>query len=316
MRFANIAQFLGLIQGDRAPLLGGFYGDGMPDYSEKIEKAIQNLPSLSPTATKVVQVAHDPNSSPKQVVKIIMLDPVLTAKVLKLINSAFYGMKKEVGSVAQAVVLLGLNTVKNLALSASLLSLDFLRKKYRTIDMDGFWRHSLSTAVGARTVASLSGASRDEVEEFFICGLLHDIGKIVLMAVCPSEFADAVRDANDTHSNLAFSEMQHTGLDHAEAGLMLAEKWKLAENVCEAIENHHHPKGVLKHPEYVHAVCIANNMAKQHEELGFSGNVLIEEVYRELIAGLGLKFDEVEKAFAGLPPAVEKAATFLQISAK
>ena len=118
----------------------------------------------------------------------------------------------------------------------------------------------LATAVGARTVATMMGVSKDEVEEYFICGLLHDIGKIVLMAVCPSEFADAVRDATDTHSNLAFSEMQHTGLDHAEAGLLLAEKWKLNENVCEAIEDHHHPRSVLKHPEYVKAVCIANNM--------------------------------------------------------
>ena len=285
----------------------------MADFTKEIEGAISNLPTLSPTAMKVMQVAQLPDASPKHVVKVIMLDPVLTGKVLKLINSAFYGMKQEVGSVAQAVVLLGLNTVKNLAFSTSMMGLKFLREKHAGINIDQFWRHSLATAVGARLIANMIDVDKDAVEEYFICGLLHDIGKIVFLSVCGQEFADAVRDARETFSNLTFSEMQHTGFDHTDTGAMLAEKWRLHGNIAEVLESHHSPHGDLSFPSHVKAVCIANNMVKA-AELGFSGNVLVEEIYRELIIEMGLTVEGVEKEFEKLPAALEQAAVFLNVT--
>src|SRR5210317_2354410 len=112
---------------------------------KEVEMAIEKMPPISPIIGKVNQIAHEIETSPKELVKIIMLDPVLTGKVIKLVNSSFYGVAEHVQSLPQAVILLGVNTVKNLAVSTSLLSTVSVKERNSPLDSEDFWKHCLAS---------------------------------------------------------------------------------------------------------------------------------------------------------------------------
>lgn len=284
-----------------------------PGKLEEIVRQIDKMPSLSPTVGKIVQIANDPTSSPKDLATVITMDPVLTARVLKLVNSAYFGLSSQVTNILRAIILLGLTTIKNLALSTAVLTRFDAKKTGSGLDISSFWRHSLAVAVTAKIIARVRNVDEREREEFFIAGLLHDIGKVVLDEHFPEELAQIIALRTASGCPLGVAEQRIIGVQHPEIGKWLAERWLLAPTLLECISCHHDPGQATHSPQTVATIYLANILAHALK-IGDSGENALHSPAAEALEILNLDasslFDLVPAIFTEL----ELAATFLEIS--
>ena len=188
----------------------------------------------------MILLTSDINSSPKQLVKVIDHDPVLTMKILKVANSAYFGLSRPIVSINHAVVYLGLNTVKHVALAIAAIG-SLPREKHAGFDMDDYLLHSLTTAVITRSLAKHIRIPEAEAANFFVAGLLHDIGQVVFAQFKPNEFSAALAEAQKGKVPLHEIEHRLLGSDHAELGAVLCEKWSFPESLVQSIRMHHAP---------------------------------------------------------------------------
>jgi len=205
----------------------------------KIIAGIDDLPTLPRTVLKITELVNNPKSSVKDIARIITDDQVLTARLLKLVNSSFYGFPQRISTVNTAVVLLGFDAIRSLLLTTSVFDLFADRDKKSKQDQEKFWDHSLGCAVGAKVIGNFM--RHDKIEELFVAGLLHDIGKIVEMLYLPDEFAKVVATINKQNILMLTAEEQVLGYDHAEIGQLLADKWNLPIKLEQVIAHHHQP---------------------------------------------------------------------------
>ena len=211
-------------------------------YLKQIQTHVARLPSLSTTAAKVLETCNNPKSSPNDLNRLISLDPVLAGQVLRLINSAYYCLRQPVSSLTRAIIMLGINTVKNLVLSCAILQQLRHKQSFRALSAEKFWAHSLGVGVIAKCLAGVKGVSLAEQEEFFICGLLHDLGKIPLNHKFPDEYVQALDMARRSCWPLGHAESVVFGIDHATIGGWIARKWRLSPAVIESLDCHHRPE--------------------------------------------------------------------------
>lgn len=284
-------------------------GAASPDIPREIEKGIEDMPAISPILGKIKQISREMETSPKDLVKVIKLDPVLTGKVIKLVNSSFYGLAQRVQSLSQAVVLLGINTVKNLAISTALLSTVFIKGKQSRLDTEAFWRHCLATAVGCKLLAKGLRISPDDLETYFVAGILHDVGKVLFFRTDPERYEKALKESRRLGVSLAFAELAHFGCSHTQAGGVLARKWKLDDFLVEAIELHHSLPN-SKTSKLKELVTVANNLCKR-SLVGVSGNCVVEEMADDLAGRLGIQPDLLSQIGNRLNLELEKAEDFL-----
>ncbi len=228
--------------------------------SKKLE---ENMPSLSPTASKIMELASDINTSPNDLTKVIKLDPVLSAKVLKLVNSSYFALSNTIVSLEKAVILLGLNTIKNLALSAATLSQMEAKNSHKDFDNNGFWKHSLAVGVTAKLIAQKRNISKKVIEDYFIAGLLHDLGVLVEVKIFPEEI-DRILLSVENVSLIEAEEIILEGLTHCSIGKVLAEKWKLSEDLINVLVNHHDPFYQVESSELTLSVYLANIICKNN----------------------------------------------------
>ncbi|MBT8366727.1 MAG: HDOD domain-containing protein [Deltaproteobacteria bacterium] len=210
----------------------------IPDL-QKIIAGIDDLPTLPRTVLKITELINDPKSSAQDLARIITDDQVLTARLLKLVNSSFYGFPQRISTVTNAIVLLGFDAIRSLLLTTSVFDLFAGRSRKRKRDQEKFWDHSLGCAVGAKVIGNF--LRHDKIEELFVSGLLHDIGKIVEMLFMPSEFAKVVATVHKGNILMVTAENQVLGYNHAEIGKLLAEKWNLPVKLVQVIAHHHQP---------------------------------------------------------------------------
>ena len=280
---------------------------------KSVEFALEDVPTISPIVAKINEIAGNAQASPRDLVKVVMVDPVLTAKVIRLVNSSFYNLPNEVKSLAQATVLLGMNTVKNLAIATAVLGVMFLSKKRSPIDPVEFWRHCLGTAVGSRMLAQLAGIPLREVESYFVAGLLHDLGKVLFIKAFPEIYSEVVAEAPSLEVSLQFSELAHFGCSHVEAGAVLAMRWKLDRNFVDVIRYHHLPTSARTPQSLTDIVAIAQNVCKRCG-VGDSGDTCIEEYADQMALHYGIQPEQVEQVGRKLPDELDKAAIFLNLA--
>ncbi len=194
-----------------------------------IGKSIEEASELPPTVAKVLKFAASPDATPRELARIIRLDPILSFQVLRLVNSAVFGIQQDITSVQKAVVLLGINTVRNLALSLGLASKlrPDQKQELGEFNQELFWRHSLGVAIVSTLIARKMGVSRTEQEHFFIAGLLHDVGKMIIFNTDSELYAQALKESHERMTRLHVVERERLGLDHMEVGKRLIRKWKL-----------------------------------------------------------------------------------------
>ncbi len=281
------------------------------DNLRKIRDYIMGMPSLPTTVSKVMEVCNNPKTSPLDLDKVISLDPVLMGKVLKLINSAYYGLSTQITSLARAIIMLGVNTVKNLALSTAVIDKFGSKSDFRALNPEGFWRHSLCVGVAAKMIARKRGVDPKTVEEYFAAGLLHDIGKIPINNALSDDYVRTMSLADRERISLYLAEKRSIDTDHAEAGKLVAEAWKLDGPIADSIAWHHVPEAYAgAHREVVHTVAVANYFANR-EGIGFSGNLYPDRLPQEIFDGLGLQKAALDDLEEHVNAEIDKAKVFL-----
>ncbi len=204
------------------------------DLFQKIIEEHKELSSIPQTLAEVLRVTKDDNSSAHDLAEVLRRDPALTVKILRVVNSPFYGAGRKITSVRQAVVALGMRAVTAVALSTSIY--DMTGKWQSSIDLTRFWRHSLEVAVGARMIAGAAGYASSE--EAFVSGLLHDIGLLILEESFPKESSRICAQAK-LGEEIHKLEEDTWGTNHARVGQFLLEHWNLPVTICEAVGQHH-----------------------------------------------------------------------------
>lgn len=209
----------------------------------RIRDHISRMPSLSTTAMKVADICNNPRTSPADLNRVISLDPVITVRVLKLVNSAYYGLPGQVTSLTRAIIMLGLNTVVNLVISTAVVEKVSVRSTGGVLSVDSFWAHSLCTGVMAKFLSGLRGIPPAGQEGFFVGGLLHDLGKVSLNECFPEDYREVFERLKEVDRPLTDAEIEVFGVDHCEVGSMIAEKWQLGPSLRDVLAQHHHPDG-------------------------------------------------------------------------
>lgn len=304
-----------------------------PRRIELILRQIDSLPTLPAVATRLLQLTASDESHLREVVEMIAADPALTAKVLSLCKTADKGVR-DVLTVERAVKLLGFQAIRNAVLSLKVFELYGPREDdpragtgrptnpaentgetdAEPFDRAGFWSHSLAVAIVAELIAKLHPTHTDLVpEEAFVCGLLHDVGKLALDMVLPKSYARVIEVAKLRNSNIAEHERRIIGLDHHTAGKRLAEQWGMPHLLQDCIWLHGSSFDALpdlEHKRMVGLVALADTIVRR-QLIGYSGNHSFKRSPDTLAAELGLDpalvadatdrlYDELEKRGAVL----------------
>ena len=206
---------------------------------EDVLKGLDKLPTLPGIAMRILEVVRNEETSLKEIADVLSADPPLSAQVLKLINSPFYGVRTQITSVPHAVNLLGLNTVKNLALSFSLLR-DYRKGKDQNFDYTNFWKQSLIGAVSSKLIAEKVVPSFGE--DAFFLGLIHNIGILALSQCMPKQYSLVLKEKGRTICSYHEAENQILGFNHMEVGEYLIKAWGLPETFFVPIRYHHNPE--------------------------------------------------------------------------
>jgi putative nucleotidyltransferase with HDIG domain len=221
----------------RACALRDFLGN---ETLKRVVSGMQSLPSLPTLYLEVVEEAEAPNGSLEKIGKLIERDMAMTAKVLQLVNSAFFGLRRQVSSPVQAVSLLGIDTIKALILSAQVFG--HLHPEHTpSFSLDALWHHSMVIATCAKRIAQSENCQRKLMNDMFMAGLLHDVGKLILAANLPQQYEEALQRVQTEGLTDWQAEHAVLGTSHAAVGAYLLGLWGLPEPVVEAVTFHHTP---------------------------------------------------------------------------
>ena len=283
------------------------------DKYKHIIEGIRKLPSLPEIATKLMEVVNSPYSSADDAASLIEKDPGMTSTLLRMANSAFYGMPRTISSVSSAVVILGFNTIRSIVLSASILSVFSSEGRVAGFNHQRFWRHSILCAIGAKLIAKqLMHNLMLDPESAFCAGILHDIGKLIFEQYVPEEYAKACQFAVKNKISLVKAEKEIMGITHTEIGNIISDKWALPLNLEYALVYHHDPKGSDKSLNFITAVHCADQMAhKAGADLW--DNEAIEPEWNGVYSTLGFDEDDYNICLNELKNNMDKPTEFLAL---
>ena len=227
--------------------------------------ALSSLPTIY---TRLTEALAKPRVSTGQIAEIIASDSALTARLLRLVNSAFYAFPLRIETVHQAVFLVGTQQIHDLALATSVLRV-FPRIPPELVDMESFWRHSIATGVTARTLATYR--NERSAERFFVAGILHDLGRLLLFAARPDAARAALERSRTQGEPLMVAERAVLGYDHSEAGGALLEAWNLPAELQDMVRWHHAPAEAQRHQREAAVMHVADIISTAME-FGCSGD--------------------------------------------
>lgn len=277
---------------------------------KRIVERIQNLPTLPVVVTQILKMTTDPESNAQDVQKILSRDQSLSTKVLKLVNSAFYGYAGKIKTLQQAVVILGFETIKAVALSATVFS-TFSEKSRAGFDRDAFWRHSIGTGVAARLLSREQGMA--DPDEAFMAGIIHDVGKVVLDQYVSDEFQKVVDYVQENNVLIYEAERKVLGTSHAQIGRWLATQWQLPADLTDVIFYHHQPSNAQKAPDLTSIVHTADILARTLK-LGSGGDNKIPPLDPAAWSHLGMDQTTLKKLLSIIPSEFAKADVFIQMA--
>ena len=281
-----------------------------PELAKKLTLAVEKMPAFPKSVQKILELTRNLNCEPKHLVQVIEKDPVMTVKILRVLNSAYYNLPSKITSVNHSVVFLGFNTIKNLALSIA--SVGILPKHNDAgFDIQQYLMHSLTTAGIARSLAGkLAGI---DPMDCYIAGLLHDFGKVVFAQFMPDEFSQALQKSSSENMPLHLAENQVIGVDHTVVGSMLAEKWQFPKALIDCIRNHHSADG--GEGEMWASVYAANQISNKMS-FGDGGDHCIEALPTAVRNYFGGDIDAIIASLSDLSKIADEARMFSQVGAE
>jgi HD-like signal output (HDOD) protein len=286
--------------------------------NERYKRVIENidqLPSLPGIVQRLIEVVTSPDSSAEDASSLIERDPALTGRMLRLANSAFYGMPRAVSSVNSAVVILGFNSIKSLVLSTAVAKLFPASKTGGGFDTRRFWMHSIICAMGARLIIRhLMRFKMMDPESAFCAGIMHDIGRMILWHIAPADCAEVSSYALGRRVALVDAEQAVLGISHDQIGRIVADKWALPLDLELAIVFHHRPQEADTIPELVAAVHVADRMA---HDLGYGNmdNEVAAAPWEASFELLHIENNGYDQLVAGLQDETDKSKEFFSIIA-
>lgn len=237
---------------------------------------IKDLPTMPNIYFKVNQLLKNNQASIDNVARIIEMDPAMSSRILRLVNCAFYGFQSQISSIPHAVMILGFNAVKNAIVSVSILDVLALKDRYQHFNVNEFWRHSVSVAVLSKQLAEKSRLASPE--DAFMAGLLHDMGKIIMLKYFQEAFAGILRTQQEDHSSFYDAELKTDAIGHVQIGSYLAKKWQFPDAIVESIASHHMNIQTFGATGLVASVILADALSNSNfrinpDDFAFTGNV-------------------------------------------
>src|SRR5579871_3670123 len=231
-------------------------------FQQTLEKKLADLPPLPAVVTRIMQTINDPGTSAEELSRLVSLDQGLSSKMLRIVNSAYYGFPKRISTITHAVVILGFNTVRNLVLGVSAFGLLSQKSIPYGLNRAKFWEHSVAAAVAGNVLARRRlTRSRSAAEEAFIGALLHDIGVLFLDSYFPVQYAVTIAFAAREGRSSREAEAMILGMDHVTIGRRIAQHWNFPPRLVSMIGNHHDPSRQKEHFEMVAIIHAADWMA-------------------------------------------------------
>ncbi len=277
------------------------------DRVKKLVDRIQGLPTLPAMLNNINKMMLNPRTSAKEVAQLISSDPSITSKVLRVVNSSFYGFPNRITTVTHAIVILGFNTIKSIVLSSTIF--DVFKKDTRGgFDRQQFWRHSIGCGAAAKVLARRMGFP--SLEEIFIAGLLHDVGKIVLDQYLHDRFVEVLNTVRDKNCLIVEAESSALGVTHADVGAWLFEKWNLSKGLVETTRCHHNPALASDNAKTAAIVHFADILVRALR-FGNGGDNKIPQVSDAAWPLLGMDVSHFDGLIAEVGDEIEKAMVFL-----
>jgi putative nucleotidyltransferase with HDIG domain len=253
------------------------------ELDKKILAAVDKMPAFPKSVQRILDLTRNIACAPKELVQVIEKDPVMTIKLLKILNSAYYNFPKKVTSVSQCVVYLGLNTVKNLALNIAAIGI-LPKQNAAGFDLQQYLLHALTTANLAKLLCGRLPATDLDPMDCYIVGLLHDFGKLVFAQFMADEFHLALEISRLTNLPLYQAEREIIGVDHSVVGSMLAERWQFPPALVSSIRQHHEPPTA---GDAMGACLVVGNALSKKLGFGFSGNPCVEDLPAGVLQAFG-----------------------------
>ena len=220
------------------------------------------IPTIPEVVLRINQLTQDPDAGMRELGELVAEDAPLSSKVLRIANSSFYGLRQRVMSTEHATAVLGARALRNIVLQASVIQQYEHLHGQDGVDLTQLWRHSILCAqLSRRLVGRVSARIDLAPEEVYTCGLLHDIGKVVLLDCMTDRYLEAVADSRRRGVPLHESEAHVLGFDHTEVGALIAERWGLPEGVARSIRKHHADAATIEQDTQVALIHVANTVA-------------------------------------------------------
>lgn len=250
---------------------------------------------------RLMEVINHPRGGAGDVANVIRQDTALTARLLRLVNSAFFSFPKKIETVSQAVSVVGTSQVRDLSLATSITGL-FENVPKDLIDVEGFWKHSLACGVAARVIAGLR--NEGNVERFFVAGILHDVGRLVLLLRAPEVAREILDHALEKDLLLLEAETAVTGFDHARVGTVLMKHWSMPDVLQDALGYHHMPTKADRYPVEAATLHVADILAHALQ-IGGSGERYVPSIsaggWTKLgidAGGIGFAIEEIDRQYS------------------
>ena len=277
---------------------------------KQILQEVNEMPPLPAVVLKVIQMTKDPNVSASELNKIISMDQSLTANILKLCNSAYYGLPRVISSVTQAIMYLGFHTVRNLVMTTTLHDIYDSETEGYGYGKGGLWRHSIACALGSQILCKKYRPGLNDTA--FTAGLLHDVGKLLINKFSSNTYDSLVEVSHNNNLSLVEAEQELFGCDHAEVGAKVADTWNFPQELVQAIGFHHAPDKSQGKQLLTILVHIAN-VASQDSRISLIENPIVEEISDFAAKTINFSNAEMEDLIINLEQAMKDAENFLNI---
>lgn len=254
---------------------------------QSITNKIDKIPTLPTVAMQVIDITSNPNSSAKDLMDIISPDISLTTKILKISNSPFYGLTREITSLQHALTILGFKEIRDLVISTVVFDSFKNIRQNAKFDIKKFWKHSFICGLAAKVIAT---DLKKKSNEFFVAGLIHDIGKLIMYIAIPREYIRLIESSDPIKLKFMIFELEENtfGANHGEVGMKLLKKWMFPDSLLNAVGFHHRPQKTGNNdllPMVIHIADILTHFIEMQDRNMGDDTFKCESLYKDIIKG-------------------------------